>query len=94
MGSAAKRGVERTSNLSTARQRLVTNPPLRGGGTCRDGSGACLSPNPPKAFCARDGVVREARLELVFSRVDVYEDKMREVYPQGATGISATARNM
>jgi len=39
-------------------------------------------------------VVREARLELVFSRVDLYEEKMREVYPQGATGISATARNM
>jgi hypothetical protein len=39
-------------------------------------------------------VVREARLEQVFSRVDVYEKKMREVYPQGATGISATARNI
>jgi hypothetical protein len=39
-------------------------------------------------------VVRKARLELVFSRVDVYEEKMRKVYPQGATGISATARNM
>jgi hypothetical protein len=38
--------------------------------------------------------VKETRLELTFSRVDVYEEKMREVYPQGATGISATARNM
>jgi hypothetical protein len=25
-------------------------------------------------------VVREVRLELVFSRVDVYEEKMREMY--------------
>ena len=47
-----------------------------------------------KAFCARNGAVREVRLELEFSRVDVYEEKIREVYPQGATGISATARNM
>ena len=29
----------------------------------RDGSEACLSLNPPKAFCARDGAVREVMLE-------------------------------
>ncbi len=50
----------------------------------RDGSEACLSPNPPKAFCARDGAVREVRLELEFKRYETYEDKMREVHrPKG-----------
>jgi hypothetical protein len=32
----------------------------------RDGSEACLSLNPPKAFCARSGVVREVKLKLAF----------------------------
>ena len=45
-----------------------------------DGSEACLSLNPPKAFCAQNGAVRETRLELAFSRYETYEDKMREVY--------------
>mgnify|MGYP000480756461 CR=1 FL=1 len=50
----------------------------------KDGSEACLSLNPPKAFCARDGAVRETRLELEFKRYEVYKDKMREVYrPKG-----------
>jgi hypothetical protein len=34
----------------------------------RDGSEACISLNPPKAFCARDGAVKEVKLELEFSR--------------------------
>ena len=29
----------------------------------KDGSEACLSLNPPNAFCARDGTVRKTRLE-------------------------------
>ncbi len=38
-------------------------------------------------------MVREARLELVFSRVDVYEDKMREVYRlMGPLAYAAAAR--
>jgi hypothetical protein len=50
----------------------------------RDGSEACLSLNPPKAFCARDGAMREARLELEFSRYETYEGEMRGVYrPKG-----------
>jgi hypothetical protein len=50
----------------------------------RDGSETCLSLNPPNAFCARDGAVKETRLELEFSRYEVYEDKLREVYrPKG-----------
>jgi hypothetical protein len=59
----------------------------------KDGSETCLSPNPPKAFCARDGAVRETKLELVFSRYEVYEDKIREVYrPKGLLAFAAAAR--
>ena len=58
-----------------------------------DGSEACLSLNPPKAFCARDGAVRETRLELAFSRYETYEEKMREVYrPKGLLAFAAAAR--
>jgi hypothetical protein len=38
----------------------------------RDGSEACLSPNPPKAFCARDGAVKEVKLKLEFKRYETY----------------------
>jgi hypothetical protein len=40
-------------------------------------SEVCLSLNPPNAFCARDGVTRETRLELAFSQ---YKTKIREVF--------------
>ncbi len=54
----------------------------------RDGSETCLSLNPPKAYCARDGAARETRLELAFSRYETYEDKTREVYrPKGVAGM-------
>ncbi len=42
----------------------------------RDGSEACLSLNPPKAFCVQNGAVREVKLELAFSRYEVYEEKI------------------
>jgi len=59
----------------------------------RDGSETCLSLNPPKAFCARDGAVREVRLELEFKRFETYEDKIREVYrPKGLLAFAAVAR--
>jgi len=59
----------------------------------RDGSEACLSLNPPKTFCARDGAVKEVRLELEFKRHETYEDKMREVYrPKGLLAYAAAAR--
>jgi hypothetical protein len=58
----------------------------------RDGSEACLSLTPPKAFCAQNGVAREVRLELAFSRYEVYEDKIREVYrPKGLLAFTAAA---
>jgi hypothetical protein len=53
----------------------------------RDGSEACLSLNPPKAYCARDGAVKEVWLELEFSRYEVYEEKMRDVQTQVAISI-------
>jgi hypothetical protein len=59
----------------------------------RDGSETCLSLNPPKAFCARDNAIREVRLELEFSRYEVCEDKIREVYrPKGLLAFTTAAR--
>jgi len=59
----------------------------------RDGSEACLSLNPPKAFCARDGAVREVKLELEFKRYETYEEKIREVYrPKGLLTFAAAAK--
>ena len=59
----------------------------------RDGSETCLFLNPPNAFCARDGAVKEVRLELTFSRYEVYEEKMRKVYrPKGLLTFTTTAR--
>jgi len=59
----------------------------------KDGSETCLSLNPPKAFCAQNGAVKEVRLELTFSRYETYEDKIREVYrPRGLLAFSAAAR--
>jgi hypothetical protein len=59
----------------------------------RDGSEVCLSLNPPRAFCARDGAVKETRLELEFSRYETYEEKMREVYRlKGLLAYAAAAR--
>jgi hypothetical protein len=59
----------------------------------RDGSEACLSLNPPKAFCAQNGAAKEVRLEMAFSRYEVYKDKMREVYrPKRLLAFAAAAR--
>jgi len=41
----------------------------------RDESEACLSPDPPKAFCTQVGAVKEVRLEMAFSRYETYEDQ-------------------
>ena len=58
-----------------------------------DGSEACISLNPPKAFCAQNGAVKEVKLELEFKRYETYEEKMREVYrPKGLLAFAATAR--
>jgi len=59
----------------------------------KDGSEACLSLNPPKAYCAQNGAVKEMRLELEFKRYEVYEEKMREVYrPKGLLAFTTAAK--
>jgi hypothetical protein len=58
-----------------------------------DGSEACLSLTPPKAYCAWGGAAREVKLVLEFSRYEVYEEKIREVYrPKGLLIYTTAAR--
>jgi hypothetical protein len=58
-----------------------------------DGSEACISLTSSKAFCARNGAVRETRLELEFKRYEVYEEKIREVYrPKGLLVYTTAAK--
>jgi hypothetical protein len=81
--------------VEVVRQRpmSILNPYMIEVYVARDGSETCISLNPPKAFCARDGAVKEVRLELEFKRYEVYEEKIREVYrPKGLLTFAATAR--
>ncbi|MFZ8809192.1 MAG: hypothetical protein ACO2PN_13950 [Pyrobaculum sp.] len=58
-----------------------------------DGSEVCLSLNQLKAYCAKDGAVKEVKLELEFKRYETYEDKIREVYrPKGLLAFTTAAR--
>ena len=58
-----------------------------------DGSEVCLSLNQLKTYCAKDGAVREVKLELAFSRYEVYEEKIREVYrPKGLLAFTTAAK--
>jgi hypothetical protein len=59
----------------------------------RDGSEACISLTSSKVFCSQNGAVKETRLELEFSRYEVYEEKSREVYrPKGLLAYATAAR--
>ncbi|MFZ8838756.1 MAG: hypothetical protein ACO2PM_07430 [Pyrobaculum sp.] len=59
----------------------------------RDGSEACISLTSSRAYCAKNGAVRETRLELEFKRYETYEEKMREVYrPKGLLAFTTAAR--
>ncbi len=59
----------------------------------KDGSEACLSLTSSNAFCARNGTVREVKLELEFKRYETHEDKTREVYrPKGLLAFAAAAK--
>ena len=59
----------------------------------RDGFEVCLSLDPPNAFCARNGAVKEVKLELEFKRFETHEDKIREVYrPKGLLAYTTTPR--
>jgi hypothetical protein len=68
------------------------SPPVHSGGVCKDGSEACLSVTPQKAYCARDGVARETKPELAFSRYEVYEEKIRVYRPKGLQAYTTTAK--
>jgi len=58
-----------------------------------DGLEVCLSLNQLRTYCAQNGAVGEARLELEFSRHEVYEGRMREVYrPRGLLAFTAKAK--
>jgi len=41
-----------------------------------DGSEACISLTSSNAFCARNGAVKETKLELEFKRYETYEEKI------------------
>jgi len=59
----------------------------------KDGSEACLSLTPPKAYCGQNGSAREVKLELESKRYEVYEEKIREVYrPKGLLAYTTVAR--
>jgi hypothetical protein len=51
-----------------------------------DGSEVCLSLNQLKAYCAKDGAVKEVKLELAFKRYETYEDKI-SIPTEGTIGI-------
>ncbi len=81
--------------VDVIRQRpmSILHPYMVNAYVAKDGSGACLSLNPPKAFCAQNGAMKEVRLELTFSRYETYEDKIREVYrPKGLLAFTTAAR--
>jgi len=81
--------------VEVVRQRLVFNPHpyLMEVYVAVDGSEACLSLNQLKTYCARNGAVKEVKLELEFKRYEVYEDKIRGVYrPKGLLAFSTAAK--
>jgi hypothetical protein len=58
-----------------------------------DGSEACISLSQSKAYCARNGAVKEVKLELEFKRYETYEEKIREVYrPKGLLAFTTAAK--
>jgi len=80
--------------VEVVRQKPVSNPHpyLVEVYVAMDGSEVCLSLNQLKAYCAKDGAVKEVRLELEFKRYEVYEDKIRGVYrPKGLLAFSTAA---
>jgi hypothetical protein len=81
--------------VEVVRQRPVSNPHpyLIEVYVAVDGSEVCLTLNQLKTFCARNGAVKETKLELAFSRYETYEEKIREVYkPKGLLAYATTAK--
>ena len=81
--------------VDVVRQRpmSILHPYMVEAYVAKDGSEACISLNPPKAFCAQNGAVKETKLELEFKRYETYEDKTREVYrPKGLLAFATASR--
>jgi len=81
--------------VDVIRQRPVSNPHpyLIEVYVVVDGSEVCLTLNQLKTYCARNGAVKEVKLELEFKRYEVYEDKIRGVYrPKGLLAFTAAAK--
>jgi len=58
-----------------------------------DGSVVCLSLNQLRAYCAQNGAVKAVKLELEFSRYEVYEGKKWAVYrPKGLLTFTAVGK--
>jgi hypothetical protein len=75
------------------RPMSILHPHMVEAYVAKDGSEACISLTSSKAFCAQNGAVKEMRLELVFSRYETHEDKIREVYrPKGLLTYTTAAR--
>ncbi|KUO88366.1 MAG: hypothetical protein AT715_09425 [Thermoproteus sp. JCHS_4] len=77
------------------RRRPVANPHpyMVEAYAAADGLEVRMSLNQLRTYCAQNGAVGEARLELEFSRHEVYEGRMREVYrPKGLLAFTTTAR--
>jgi hypothetical protein len=81
--------------VDVIRQRPVSNlhPYVVEAYVAVDGSEACLSLNQLKAYCAKDGAVKEVKLELELKRYKTYEDRVREIYrPKGLLAFAAAAK--
>ncbi len=81
--------------VEVVRQRPVSNPHpyLVEVYVARDESEVCLTLNQLKTFCARNGAVKEVKLELEFRRYEVYEERIRGVYrPKGLLAFSTTSK--
>ncbi len=72
--------------IDVIRQRPVSNPHpyMVEVYVAVDGSEACLALNQLKAYCARNGVAKETRLELEFKRYEVYEERLERYTDQKA----------
>jgi hypothetical protein len=71
----------------------VLNPYTVNAFVAKDSSETCLQLGASKTFCARDGEVREVKLELEFKRYEEYEGRMRGVYrPKGLLAFAAGAK--
>jgi len=81
--------------VDVVRQKPVSNlhPYMVEAYVAVDGSEVCLSLNQLKAYCAKDGAVKEVKLELEFKRYEVYKEKIREVYrPKGLLVFTTAAK--